>query len=70
MVNKTVSFTQKICDLICHHDSSEITARMLNFFVYILPQVVKRHRFFKAFYFSHVHVYSIELKFDVNYRSS
>ena len=48
------------------HDSSEIIARTQNLFVYISPRG-KRQLFFNASHISHV--YSIELIFDVDYRS-
>ena len=47
------------------YDSSEIIARMQNFFSCHLP-VVKRWRFFNASY--SFHIYLIELMFDVDYR--
>ena len=59
--------TRKICDMICLHDRSEIIAWMLTLFAYYIYPVFKRHRFFNAFYISHV--YSIELMCDVDYRS-
>ena len=54
--NKLVHLTRKIRAMICLHDSSEIIARTQLWFVYIFP-VVKRRRFFNAFYI--FHVYSI-----------
>ena len=63
---KFCCLTQKIRTTICLHDSSEIIARMQNFFSCHLP-VVKRQRFFNASY--SFHVYLIELMFDVDYRS-
>ena len=53
--------------MICHQDSSEVIARMLNVFGYVFP-LVKRRQFFNAFYILHVYlIESLMLITDLNH---
>ena len=54
------------CNLYEKCINSNKIGRTLNVFIYLFL-VVKRRRFFNAFYI--FYVYSIELEFDVDYRS-